>query len=357
MIALPADSSTYRKSSVTVRLVSGVGVLLLLLLGVVLFSLSVGPFSIPISHVFGIVLSAFGMDVSNFSQTERLVLEQLRLPRIVEGALVGAALGLAGATLQGLFRNPMADPGIIGVSAGGSLGAVVAIAFGLDGLFLLALPSCAFIGAIAAMGLVYLIAFAGARFSVATLLLGGVAVGSFLNATISGIIVLVPHNDALREIIFWLAGGLDGSTWAHVQVSAPLILGGTLLILVTARDLNLLMLGDEDARSMGVRVGPTRTLLIVCASLVTGVAVAFSGTIAFVGLVVPHMLRLMFGPDHRLLLPMSALGGAILLVVADTLARTVIQPAEMRVGIITALIGAPFFVFLLIRHKRQVETF
>ena len=356
MVAVPGAWGSYRKAGVTARLTWGLGALAVALAAAVLLSLSVGPFSIPASHVFSVLLSSVGIDASDFTRTERLVIEQLRLPRILEGALVGGALGVAGATMQGLFRNPMADPGIIGVSAGGALGAVAAIAAGVDGLFFLALPGLAFVGAMGAMAVVYAIALAGGRFSVATLLLAGVAVSAFLGAVVSAIIVLVPDDDALREIIFWLAGGLDGRTWEHVRVSAPLILGGTALIIVLARDLNLLMLGDDEARSMGVRVGFTRTALIVAASLVTGVAVAFSGSIAFVGLVVPHMLRLVFGPDHRVLIPVSALGGAAFLVVADTVARTAIQPAELRVGIITALVGAPFFVFLLIRNKRQVEA-
>ena len=169
--------------------------------------------------------------------------------------------------------------------------------------------------------------------------------------------MLVPSNEALREILFWLAGGLDSRSWDHVHLSAPLILAGSGLIIVLSRDINLLMLGDDDAKSMGVRVGLIRPILIAAASLVTGVAVAVSGTIAFVGLVTPHMLRLAFGPDHRVLIPVSALGGASFLVIADTLARVVVQPAEFRVGIITAFVGAPFFLFLLIRNRRRAEAF
>ena len=251
------------------------------------------------------------------------------------------ALGIAGATMQGLFRNPMADPGIIGVSAGGAAGAVLSIALGLSRLFFLALPLFAFLGAMGAAFLVYGIAIAGGRVSMATLLLAGVAVSAFLGAVISAVLVLVPSNEALREILFWLAGGLDSRSWDHVHLSAPLILAGSALIVILARDINLLMLGDDDAKSMGVRVGVIRPILIAAASLVTGVAVAVSGTIAFVGLVVPHMLRLVFGPDHRVLIPVSALGGASFLVIADTLARVVVQPAEFRVGIITAFVGAP----------------
>ena len=266
------------------------------------------------------------------------------------------ALGVAGATMQGLFRNPMADPGIIGVSAGGAVGAVVAIATGLTGLFFLALPAFAFVGAMAATFLVYGIAAVGGRFSMATLLLAGVAVNAFLGAVVSAIIIVLPDNEALREILFWLAGGLDSRSWEHVRISAPLILGGVAVIVLMSRDLNLMMLGDDEARSMGVRVGLARPVLLAAAALATGAAVAVSGTIAFVGLVTPHVIRLVLGPDHRVLVPMSAAGGAVFVIVADTVARTIVQPAEFRVGVLTAFVGAPFFILLLIKNKRQAYS-
>ena len=346
----------YRQAGVTARLSIGSALLLLLVLAAVMLSLTLGPVSIPVEHVFGIILAPFGVELSDYTRTEQLIIEQIRLPRILVGGLVGMALGVAGATMQGLFRNPMADPGIIGVSAGGAVGAVLAIALGLNALFFLALPSFAFLGAMAAALLVYGIAAVGGRFSMATLLLAGIAVSAFLGAIISSVIVLVPDNEALREILFWLAGGLDSRSWEHVRISAPLILAGMAVMLLLARDLNLLMLGDDDARSLGVRVGLTRIVLLGAASLATGAAVAVSGTIAFVGLVTPHILRLIFGPDHRVLIPVSALGGAVFVIFADTLARTIIQPAEFRVGILTAFVGAPFFIVLLIRNKRQAEA-
>ncbi len=338
-------------------LVVGATLLSILLILASLVSVTLGPVNIPAIQVAAVVLQPLGFDIAPYTRTEQLVVEQLRLPRIVVAALVGMALGIAGATMQGLFRNPMADPGIIGVSAGGAAGAVLSIALGVSRLFYLALPLFAFLGAMAAAFLVYGIAITGGRVSMATLLLAGVAVSAFLGAIISAVLVLVPSNEALREILFWLAGGLDSRTWDHVHLSAPLILGGCCLIIVLSRDINLLMLGDDDAKSMGVRVGLIRPILIAAASLVTGVAVAVSGTIAFVGLVTPHMLRLVFGPDHRVLVPVSALGGASFLVIADTLARVVVQPAEFRVGIITSFVGAPFFLFLLIRNRRRAEAF
>ena len=336
----------FRQAGISARLAVGGVVLGGLVLLTSLISLSLGPVNIPAGHVAAIVLSFVGLDLAEVSRTEHLVIEQIRLPRILVGGFVGMALAVAGATMQGLFRNPMADPGIIGVSAGGALGAVVAIATGLTGLFFLALPSFAFVGAVAATFLVYGIAAVGGHFSMATLLLAGVAVNAFLGAVISAIIILLPDNEALREILFWLAGGLDSRAWEHVHISAPLIVGAAVVILVRARDLNLLMLGDDEARALGVRVGLTRVALLAAAALATGAAVAVSGTIAFVGLVTPHILRLVLGPDHRVLIPLSALAGAVFVIVADTFARTIIQPAEFRVGVLTAFVGAPFFVLV-----------
>ena len=339
------------------RLLVGVALLAGVLVVASAVSMTVGPVRIPLTHVAAIVLAPTGLQIASYTRTEYVVVEQLRLPRIAVAALVGMALGVAGAAMQALFRNPMADPGIIGVSAGGATGAVLAIALGLNQLSSLALPFFAFAGAVGAASLVYGIALLGGRFSMSTLLLAGVAVSAFLSAVISAILVLEPNNETLRSILFWLAGGLDSQTWENVKLSAPLILGGSSLIALLSRDLNLLMLGDDEARAMGVRVNLIRPVLIAAASLVTGAAVAISGTIAFAGLVVPHMLRLVFGPDHRVLIPVSAVGGAVFLVVADTLARTIIQPAEFHVGMVTAFVGAPFFIFLLIRNQRRVESF
>jgi iron complex transport system permease protein len=359
VMALGAIRTNWRSSNISVvtRLAAASAVFGVLLIVAALVSLSMGPVSIPVTHVMSIMLEPIGLDFASYSRTEELVIEQLRLPRIIVGALVGMALGVAGATMQGLFRNPMADPGIIGVSAGGALGAVTAIALGITGIFYQALSVFAFLGAMGAAFLVYGIATVGGRFNMATLLLAGVAVSAFFGAIVSAIMVLVPNNEALREILFWLTGGLDSRSWEHVRLAAPPIIGASAIIFVMSRDLNLLMLGDDEAKSMGVRVGAIRPGLLAAASLITGVAVAVSGTIAFVGLVVPHMLRLVVGPDHRVLIPLSAVGGALFMVIADTIARTVVQPAEFRVGIITAFVGAPFFIFLLIRSKRHTTAF
>ena len=333
------------------------GSLPLIAVGIVLVitAAAVGPYTIPPSHTIDILLAQIGAAQSTAPETEQAIIASIRLPRIILALIVGAALGVSGAVMQGLFRNPMADPGIIGVSTGGALGAVVAIAIGAHALFPLALPAMSFAGAAGALALVYIVASVGGRFSMAALLLAGVAISAFIAAVMSAIILFTSNLEAQREMIFWLAGGLDASRWADVRISMPFVLFGIVVALLLSRDLNLLMVSEDEARALGVRVGLTRNALLATASLITGTAVAFSGTIAFVGLVVPHTLRLVTGADHRVLVPLSALGGGVFLLAADTLARLVIAPAEVRVGIITALVGAPFFLALLARNKARAS--
>ena len=345
-----------RGAALGTRLAAGGAVLTTLLIAIILLSLSTGPLDIPVSHVVSIIAEPTGLHLADYNHTEEMVVERIRLPRIVVGALVGMALGVAGAAMQALFRNPLADPGTIGVASGGVAAAVISIATGASSLFFLALPLFALSGAIGTAFLVYAIAIASGRFSVATLILAGVAVSAFMGALITLVIIAEQEQGTLRGILFWLAGGLDSRSWEHVWLSGPLILLGGGVIVAFARDLNLLMMGEDDARSMGVNVRVVRPMLLTAASLITGVAVAVSGMIAFVGLIVPHMLRLVFGPDNRVLIPLSALGGAVFVVLADEIARTVISPAELRVGIITSFIGAPFFLFLLLRHSRRVSS-
>ena len=344
-------------SPVVRRVVTGAVVLAVLILAAALIAISTGPVPISFSHAAGALLEWAGIAASAATDTEQAVIESLRIPRTLLALSAGAGLGVAGAIMQGLFRNPLADPGIVGVSAGGALGAVIAIATGVAATSLLLLPLFAFVGAMAALTLVFSIATAGGgRFSMAALLLAGVAVSAFLGAITSAVILFTADLYAQRQMIFWLAGGLDSATWQIVRVALPVLAAGTVFVLAFARDLNLLLVGEEEAKSLGVRVGLTRGLLLVAASLLTGTAVAFSGTIAFVGLVVPHMLRLFLGADHRVLLPLSALGGGLFLLVADTIARNLLSPAEIRVGIITAFFGAPFFLFLLIKNSSRSDS-
>lgn len=347
--------TTFTESPVLLKLAAGSGILVLAGFVLVVTAAALGPYVIPVTHTFDILLEQLGLGQADASATEEAIVASVRLPRICLALIVGAALGVAGAVMQGLFRNPMADPGIIGVSTGGALGAVIAIAIGFHAAFTLALPAMSFVGAAGALALVYAVASVGGRFSMAALLLAGIAVSAFLAAIIAAIVLFTEDLEAQREMLFWLAGGLDASRWSEVRIALPFVLLGVAIAIVLSRDLNLLMVSEDEARALGVRVALTRNTLLLTASLITGAAVAFSGTIAFVGLVVPHVLRLITGADHRVLVPLSALGSAVFLLAADTLARLVIAPAEVSVGIITALVGAPFFLTLLARNKARAS--
>ena len=340
-------------SPVLVRLAVGLAFLSAIAFALAITAAAVGPYTIPPSHILDIAVEWVGAGHASASDTERAIVATIRLPRIILALTVGAALGVAGAVMQGLFRNPMADPGIIGVSTGGALGAVIAIAIGAQVLFPLALPAMSFAGATATLVLVYFVASVGGRFSMAALLLAGVATSAFIAAIISAIILFTSNLQAQREMLFWLAGGLGASTWTDVRIAFPIVTLGVAVAVILSRDLNLLMVSEEEARSLGVRVTLVRNTFLLTTSLITGAAVAFSGTIAFVGLIAPHTLRLVIGADHRALVPLSAIGGGVFLLAADTLSRTVIDPAEIPVGVVTALVGAPFFVLLLARNKAR----
>ncbi|ELY38308.1 vitamin B12 ABC transporter permease BtuC [Natronorubrum tibetense] len=298
--------------------------------------------------------SIFSFDVSGSHQ---YIVENIRLPRIALAATVGFSLAAAGTVMQGFFRNPLADPSIIGVSSGAAAGAVAAIAFPalipFGGLHL-----SAFVGALGTAFLVYAIATEGGRTPVATLLLAGVAIQAFLGAMIS--YMLVHSGDDLRQAVIWMMGHLANSTWSDVRFALPVTLVGVAVLLTYTREMNVLLLGEEDAHHLGVDVERTKLLLLALASIVTAAGVAVAGVIGFVGLVVPHIMRLLVGPDHRILLPTSALAGASFLVATDTIARlgTLSFPFGLEVstpivpvGIITAALGAPFFLFLLTRRE------
>ncbi|WP_247728424.1 vitamin B12 ABC transporter permease BtuC [Halovivax limisalsi] len=288
----------------------------------------------------------FGFDVHGPHQS---IVTDLRLPRIALAAVVGFGLAIAGAVMQGFFRNPLADPSIIGVSSGAAAGAVASIAF--PALIPFGeLHAAAFVGAILTAFLVYAIATEGGRTPVATLLLAGVAVQAFLGALIS--YLLLHSGDGLRQAVYWMMGRLSESTWGDVRFALPVVLLGSAILLAYARDLNVLLLGEEEAHHLGIEVERTKLVLLAVASIVTAAGVAVAGIIGFVGLVVPHVMRLVVGPDHRILLPTSALAGAVFLVLTDTIARS--GPIVVPVGIVTAALGAPFFLFLL--RNREVHA-
>jgi iron complex transport system permease protein len=297
------------------------------------------------------VLAALGWGAAD--ETTRAIVVQVRLPRVILSVVVGAGLAASGTVFQGIFRNPMADPYIIGVSAGAALGATIAIVSGLTlaGSGAGAVTSLAFVGALGVTLLVYRLAWARGEVAVEHLLLAGIAVGAFLGAIISALQLF--GGESLQQVIFWLMGGFSGRSWAHVRLAALPVAAGYAVARLLARDLNLMAMGDETARSLGVPVARARALLITAGSLMAAAAVAVSGLIGFVGLVIPHLVRLLTGPDHRRLLPSAALAGGCILLLADTLARSVMPPADIPVGIVTAALGAPFFLYLLRRHRRR----
>jgi iron complex transport system permease protein len=290
-----------------------------------------------------------------------IIVMEIRLPRLILGLIVGAALAVSGAVMQGLFRNPLADPGLVGVSAGAGLGAIVAIVLGgllpatagaLIGQWLV--PFAAFLGGWASTLVLYRVSTRDGRTSVATMLLAGIALGALAGA-VSGILVYMANDQQLRDLTFWGMGSLAGATWAKLAVAAPVMIAGLLAAPLLSRGLNALALGEAAAMHMGLPVQRVKRLAILSVAAATGAAVAASGGIGFVGIVVPHLLRLISGPDHLRLLPNAALLGGAMLVAADVVARTVVAPAELPIGIVTAVIGGPFFLWILLRRRGLVD--
>lgn len=317
-------------------------------LAVMALGIGVGSAEIPWSETVEVLLGGEGRE-----DWVRVILFDVRFPRVVVGALAGAGLGIAGCALQGMFRNPLADPGVLGLASGASLGAVIALYAGFAALSIWALPAFAFAGALLTALLVYRIASHRGELPVATLLLAGIAVGAVAQALTSFVLFLsLAEYEVGRQIVFWTLGGLDGRTWAHASLAAPVVLLSSALLLVHAGDLDALLLGESHAAAVGIDVASIRSRLIVACALLVGASVAVAGVIGFVGLVVPHALRLLSGPRHRTLLPLSMVGGALLVVGADVVARTAIAPKELRLGLITAALGGPFFLVLLLRRRR-----
>ena len=326
--------------------------------GALLLALGHGAVDIGLWTMLDLATAKMGLlDPGNVSSRDTLVLTVIRAPRAVMGFVTGAALGAAGAALQGLFRNPLADPALIGVSNGAALGAIAVIVLGEalltgapEGVAPFIIPVCAFLGGLAATVVVYGIARRGGRTDISTMLLAGIAINAIAAAGI-GLFMFASTDRQLRELSFWLLGSLGGVTWTAMLPG--LVMAGAALVLLSwlARPLNALLLGEADARHLGVDVETAKRLLIVGAALATGAVVSVTGVIGFVGLVVPHLVRLTIGPDHRILIPASMLLGGALLLVADTAARTVVVPAELPIGILTSCVGGPFFLWLLLRRR------
>ncbi|WP_019532716.1 FecCD family ABC transporter permease [Paenibacillus ginsengihumi] len=327
--------------------------MLLLLPVVVVLASSIGPVSVPFRHTLAMLLELVHLtDKGGFGEREWVVVTQVRLPRVLVGALVGAALAVSGAVMQGLFRNPLVEPGYVGVSSGAAFGAVCALFFGWTRISPWALPGAAFIGGLAAILLVLAVWKMSKASGAAVLLLLGVGISAFLSALISVMMAGSSSEQELRSIVYWLQGGLEARTWQHVQLVGPIVAAACLLLCSFGRELNVMLLGDDLAQTAGIRVAATRLVLLGLTSLATGAAVAVSGTIGFVGLIVPHIVRLLCGPDHRVLLPLAALGGAVFLMLADLVSRIVLQPVSLQVGVVCAIVGAPLFVILVLRSRK-----
>ena len=325
-----------------------------------LASLGTGAVSLPLARVASILARGREAGLSEAATArDAVIVFDIRMPRTLVGLLVGAALATAGALLQGLFRNPLADPALVGVSAGSGFAAAVVIVLGhavVPGpVPFAALPVAAFLGALAATSLLYGIATRRGRTSIATMLLAGIAITALASAG-TGFLAFLSDDRQLRDLTFWTLGSIGGSTWSKVAVVGPVIAGVLCAAPLLARALNALVLGEAEAFHLGIAVERTKRVVILLAAVAVGSAVSVAGLISFVGLVVPHVIRIGIGPDHRLLLPASALGGGILLLAADMVARVAVAPAELPIGIVTAFIGAPYFLWLLLRRNTVLDA-
>lgn len=325
----------------------------LILIGTAVLAVGVG--TVPISPSATVRLLAWKAGIigppADVPASTAVILFELRIPRVVLAAVVGCALAVSGTVFQALFRNPMADPAIIGISSGAALGAIVVILVVGSALAAgLAVPAAAFGGALAVGFLVYRLARIGPAVQVATLLLAGIAVAAVVSAVIS--LIMAFSGEQVRSIYFWLLGGLAARGWDAVAVAGPLVGVGLAGALLTVRDLNLLALGEERAAQLGMEVERFKRLALGTGALLTAAAVSVAGVIGFVGLMTPHILRLVLGADHRRLVPATLLGGAIFMILADLAARTLVAPQEIPVGAVTALLGGPFFLYLLRRERR-----
>ncbi|MDT0306230.1 iron ABC transporter permease [Streptomyces sp. DSM 44917] len=343
--APPAPRRRARAAALTAALAAA-------LVALVLLSAATGAYRLPAGDVLGSLLHRLGLGGRPLDRVGESVLWDVRLPRIALAALVGASLGCAGALMQGVFGNPLAEPGVIGISAGAAAGAVGAIALGASFLGSWTVTAFAFCAGLGTALLVYALSRSGGRTEVVTLILTGIAVNAFAGALI-GLFVFVADNAQITQITFWQLGSLSQATWARVLAVLPCAAAGLLLAPLWARRLDLLALGERPARHLGVDVERLRLVLIVLVALLTAAAVAVAGVITFVGLLVPHVLRMAAGPGHRFLVPGSALAGALVLVAADLAARTLAQPAELPLGVLTALLGSPFFFWLLRRTRAR----
>jgi iron complex transport system permease protein len=326
----------------------------LVVLLVVSFVLSIGVGAVKLEpqQTLAIIAHHLGFEIDvAYTQQQDAIVWAIRLPRVLLAVLVGSALAVSGAALQGMFRNPLADPGLIGVSSGAALGAVTSVALGISFLGLATLPVAAFIGGMVSAVAVYFISRHNGRTEIVTLVLTGIALNTVAGAG-TGMLTYVASDEALRAVVFWSLGSLGSATWKNVVITLPFVGVGLIFVPRWGRALNLFVLGEREARHLGVDTERVRLELIFLTALMTGAAVAVAGIVGFVGLIVPHLIRLVAGPDHRILLPASALFGASLLLLADLLARTIVSPAELPLGVLTALAGGPFLLVLMLKTRQ-----
>ncbi|WP_330925993.1 FecCD family ABC transporter permease [Candidatus Sororendozoicomonas aggregata] len=328
---------------------------------ILLFSVGTGPVAIAPMDILAILSDRIGLLTTSINEQSQLIIESIRLPRTLMGIMVGAALAVAGASMQGIFRNPLADPSIIGVAGGASLGAGIAIVLGgvlfasIAGSFIhsFSVSLLAFVGGMLSTWIVYRTGTTSNGTSVATMLLAGVAINALSGAGM-GVLTYLADDTALRSLSFWQMGSLGGATWNLVLVCAVVLLPATLVLCRCGQVINAILLGESEARHLGINVQWVKLKLITLCAIIVGVAVSVSGFIGFIGLVVPHLIRLMVGPDHRVLLPASALLGGIILTAADMIARTIVAPSDLPIGIVTALMGAPFFMSMLWQQRQRI---
>lgn len=332
-------------------------ILLVIYVILAIVSTSMGATSITPYNVLIVILKSIPF-IGKFikgdeSRTHFLIIFMVRMPRIVMASLVGMGLAVVGASFQSLFKNPMADPYVLGISSGSALGAALAIVIKLpDAIKSLSVVTIfAFIGAVVTTVLVYYVAQVRGMVTTINLLLAGCAISFFMSALIS--IIMVFNLEEANKIVFWMMGSFNASSWKDISIIGPVVFIGVAIIYFFYRDFNLMLIGEDSAKSLGVHTEKLKKIIIIISSMIMAVSVSFSGIIGFVGFIVPHMVRIIFGPNNKALIPFSALGGAIFLLFSDTVARTIASPAELPVGAVTALIGSPYFIYLLIKMKKR----
>ena len=332
-----------------------VWVLVFIILAIVATSLgaaAIKPFTV-VSAIIRKIPLLNNLIHTDISEATQLIIFKVRMPRIIMAGIVGVGLSVVGASFQSLFKNPMADPYVLGISSGTALGAAIAMIFKINSPFasLSFVTVAAFLGAVVTTSFVYNIAQVKGKVTITNLLLAGCSVSFLATALIS--IIMVFNQNEVNKIVFWMMGSLSASSWNNIYIAAPVVLIGSGIIFFFYRDLNIMLMGEEDAVTLGVETEVIKKIIVIVSSLIIAVCVSFSGIIGFVGFIIPHIVRILFGPNNKVLIPFSAVGGAIFLLFSDTIARTVAAPAELPVGAITALIGAPFFIHLLIKMKKR----